>query len=77
VGVYRLWRDAGFVVGALLSGVVADMLGLVAAVWTVAVVTAAGAVVVAIRMYETHGSAMTSDDLAGPGGPITVRARPN
>jgi MFS family permease len=59
VGVYRLWRDAGFVAGALISGVVADILGLAAAVWTVAGVTAAGAVLVAVRMYETHGSSQT------------------
>jgi MFS family permease len=56
VGVYRLWRDGGFVVGALLSGIVADLFGLVAAIWTVAGVTAAGAGVVAVRMYETHRS---------------------
>jgi len=54
VGVYRLWRDAGFVVGALLSGVIADVFGLVAAIWAVAGVTAVGAAIVAVRMYETH-----------------------
>jgi MFS family permease len=54
VGVYRLWRDAGFVVGALLSGVLADIFGLVAAIWVVAGLTAVGAAIVAIRMYETH-----------------------
>ena len=54
VGVYRLWRDAGFVGGALLSGVIADVFGLVAAIWTVAGVTAVGAAIVAVRMYETH-----------------------
>ena len=54
VGVYRLWRDAGFAIGALLAGVVADALGLDAAIWTVAALTAASGVVVAIRMYETH-----------------------
>ena len=54
VGVYRLWRDAGFVVGALLSGAVADLFGLVAAIWVVAGITAAGAAIVAVRMYETH-----------------------
>ena len=54
VGVYRLWRDAGFVAGALLSGAVADLFGLVAAIWVVAVITAVGAAIVAIRMYETH-----------------------
>ncbi len=54
VGVYRLWRDAGFAVGAILAGVVADAYGIRAAVWTVAALTAASGVVVAARMYETH-----------------------
>jgi MFS family permease len=54
VGVYRLWRDGGFVVGALVAGLIADAYGLVAAIWTVAALTAASAVAVAIRMYETH-----------------------
>jgi MFS family permease len=54
VGVYRLWRDAGFAIGALLAGLVADALGLRAAIWTVAVLTAASGVVVALRMYETR-----------------------
>jgi MFS family permease len=54
VGVYRLWRDGGFAVGALLAGIVADLLGVRAAVWTVAAMTAASGLVVAVRMYETH-----------------------
>jgi MFS family permease len=54
VGVYRLWRDAGFAVGALLAGVLADLAGLRAAVWVVAALTAASGLVVAVRMYETH-----------------------
>jgi len=54
VGVYRLWRDGGFAIGALLAGIVADLLGLTAAIYTVAAVTAASGVVVAVRMYETH-----------------------
>ena len=54
VGVYRLWRDSGFAVGALLAGVIADVLGLESAVWAVALLTALSGVVVAVRMYETH-----------------------
>ena len=54
VGVYRLWRDGGFAVGALLAGIVADALGVRAAVWTVAALTAMSGLVVAVRMYETH-----------------------
>ena len=54
VGVYRLWRDAGFAVGALLAGLVADLAGLEAAIWVIAGLTAASGLVVAVRMYETH-----------------------
>ena len=54
VGVYRLWRDAGFAVGALLAGAVADLFGLATSFWVVAVLTAASGAVVAVRMYETH-----------------------
>jgi MFS family permease len=54
VGVYRLWRDAGFAVGALLAGLVADLAGLEAAIWVIAALTAASGLVVAVRMYETH-----------------------
>jgi MFS family permease len=54
VGVYRLWRDGGFAVGAVLAGIVADLWGLRAAVWVVAALTAASGVIVATRMYETH-----------------------
>ena len=54
VGAYRLWRDGGFAVGALLAGLVADALGVRAAVWVVAGLTAMSGLVVAVRMYETH-----------------------
>jgi MFS family permease len=54
VGIYRLWRDGGFAVGALLAGVLADLYGIRAAVWVVAAVTAVSGAVVAMRMYETH-----------------------
>jgi len=53
VGVYRLWRDLGYAIGALLSGVIADALGLPAAMWAVAGLTLASGVVVALRMTET------------------------
>ena len=54
VGVYRLWRDGGFAIGALVAGLVADLLGMAAAIWFVAALTAASGLVVALRMYETH-----------------------
>jgi predicted MFS family arabinose efflux permease len=51
--VYRLWRDSGYAIGALIAGVTADLLGLRAAVWVVAAITALSGLVVAVRMYET------------------------
>lgn len=54
VGVYRLWRDAGFAVGALLAGVLADLISVEAAIHSVAGITALSGLVVALRMYETH-----------------------
>lgn len=52
VGVYRLWRDLGYAVGALLSGLIADRLGLSAAVWAVAWLTLFSGVLVLLRMEE-------------------------
>jgi len=54
VGVYRLWRDAGFAVGALLAGLLADRFGMSAAIWVVAALTALSGLIVVVRMYETH-----------------------
>ncbi len=53
VGVYRLWRDAGYAFGALLSGIIADLLGVVWAIAAVGVLTLVSGLVVALRMTET------------------------
>ena len=53
VGVYRLWRDLGYAVGALLAGVTADAFGLPAALWVVAALTFVSGLVVVLRMTET------------------------
>lgn len=53
VGVYRLWRDLGYAIGALLAGLIADALGLPAAMGAVAGLTFLSGVVVAVRMTET------------------------
>jgi MFS family permease len=54
VGVYRLWRDAGYAIGALLAGITADLFGLRTAVWAIALITALSGLVVAARMYATR-----------------------
>ena len=69
VGVYRLWRDLGYAVGALVAGAVADALGLEAAIWLIAAVTFASGLVVAIRMRETLPGG------GAPGGPTRRAGR--
>jgi len=53
VGVYRLWRDLGYALGAIVAGIAADAVGLAGAMWLVALVTFASGVVAAVRMTET------------------------
>jgi MFS family permease len=53
VGVYRLWRDAGYAFGALLAGIVADLLGIAWAIAVIAGLTFASGAIVALRMSET------------------------
>jgi MFS family permease len=62
VGVYRFWRDFGFVAGALISGVVADTLGAGAAIAVVAALTATSGLWVAATAWATDGARLS----AGP-----------
>jgi MFS family permease len=53
VGIYRLWRDLGYAIGALMAGITADLFGLAAAIWLVAGLTFLSGVIAAVRMSET------------------------
>lgn len=53
VGVYRLWRDSGYAVGAVLAGLIADSFGLVAATLSVAALNLISGLEVAVRLRET------------------------
>lgn len=52
VGVYRLWRDLGYVAGALLAGVVADLFGVSAAIAVIAILTALSGFIFGIRFRD-------------------------
>ena len=54
IGVYRLWRDLGFAIGALFAGLVADRFGMPAAIGAVAALTALSGLIVLTRMSETR-----------------------
>jgi len=66
LGVYRFWRDLGYAAGALLSGVIADLAGIAAAIHVVAALTLLSGLVVAAVMREARPT-------AAPGAPAGVR----
>jgi MFS family permease len=63
IGVYRLWRDLGYAIGALLAGLTADAFGLPGALWLVAALTFGSGLLAALRMQETlRKEATTAED---------------
>ncbi len=50
IGVFRLWRDLGYAIGAILTGIVADKFGIFSSVRLTAIITLASAVIILIRM---------------------------
>jgi MFS family permease len=62
IGVYRFWRDMGYVAGGLIAGVVADAISFAGAIGLVAAVTALSGVWVALDMPASrdHGRVTTA-----------------
>jgi MFS family permease len=60
VGVYRFWRDAGYVAGGLLAGLAADALGFAAAIALVAALTAASGAWAAVDLRDRRGPEPTA-----------------
>lgn len=54
VGIYRLWRDSGYAIGAITSGFIADFYGIHSAIWFIAVLTFFSGLVTAMRQEETR-----------------------
>ena len=52
IGVFRLWRDLGYAIGALLSGLIADIFGLEWAFMAIGVLTLLSALIIQFRMKE-------------------------
>jgi MFS family permease len=50
LGIFRLWRDLGYAIGALLTGIIADRFGLTTSVLTIGGMTVLSGVVVWLRM---------------------------
>lgn len=56
IGVFRLWRDLGYAVGAIASGIIADLFGLNWAVVSIGIVTLLSSTIVMARMKPAPGA---------------------
>ena len=52
IGVFRLWRDLGYAIGAILSGIIADVWGIEYAIVSIGIITIFSSVVIKFRMTE-------------------------
>ena len=50
IGVFRLWRDSGYAIGALITGLIADRFGLIAPVLAIGLLTLLSSVIIKYRM---------------------------
>lgn len=50
IGIFRLWRDLGYAIGAILTGLIADKYGLSAPILLIGLLTVLSALIVRIRM---------------------------
>jgi MFS family permease len=52
IGIFRLWRDLGYAIGAILTGILADLISLDAAILFISMLTFISALVIYMRMKE-------------------------
>ena len=50
IGIFRLWRDLGYAIGAVLTGIIADLLNINMAILFIALLTLISAVIIYVRM---------------------------
>jgi MFS family permease len=50
IGIFRLWRDLGYAIGAILTGLIADRFGLVAPIGAIGLLTVVSSLIVKFRM---------------------------
>lgn len=50
IGIFRLWRDLGYSIGAMLTGIIADLINVNASILFIGLLTLASAVIIFIRM---------------------------
>lgn len=62
LGIFRFWRDAGYAIGAILTGIIADALGINASIIAVGALTVVSATIIQYRMKCTDGNSIKFRD---------------
>ena len=52
IGVFRLWRDLGYAIGAIISGITADLFGVEYAILLIGIITVVSSIIIKFRMPE-------------------------
>ncbi|WP_456423679.1 MFS transporter [Lutibacter sp.] len=50
IGVFRLWRDLGYAIGAIVSGIIADLFGVQYAILAIGIITILSSLIIKFRM---------------------------
>jgi MFS family permease len=53
IGTFRLWRDLGYALGAILSGITADVFGIQYAIYLIGAITLLSAIIIKWRMPDS------------------------
>jgi MFS family permease len=64
IGIFRLWRDLGYAIGAVLTGLIADSFGLVAPILAIGLLTILSSVIVKYRMSCAKEKQLESSELS-------------
>jgi MFS family permease len=58
IGIFRLWRDLGYAIGAILTGIIADLISINASIIFIGLLTLASAYIIRFRMKCITGSSL-------------------
>jgi len=50
-GIFRLWRDLGYAIGAILTGIIADLISINASILFIGLLTLGSSLIIQFRMY--------------------------
>ena len=56
IGIFRLWRDLGYAVGAILTGIISDLLSIEAAIMAVGIITLVSSAIIFFRMNTSRST---------------------